>query len=312
MALARKRLLMAKIESTYGTDPTPAAASDVVTTRNLQRVPYGGNSVERNLDLAVLGAEHLINTGPIVEVTFEVELAGSGAAGTAPHFGALLRACGFSETTVVSTSVTYAHVSDSFESVTMYFNLDGEEQQIQGARGNVVLTMNREQIPVLAFRFLGLYEKPTAVAMPTPTFNHIDPHPVNNANTTTTSVHSQAVNLSRFTYDPANDVVHRNLPGNNTVEITDRNPGGSLLFEKPAIGTKDYFANVESHDGSITEDAISIVHGSGAGKVCTISVPQAQLTSLNESDEDKVVMFDAAYRAVPTAAGNDEFSLAFT
>ena len=43
-----------------------------------------------------------------VEVTFEVEMAGSGTAGTAPAFGPLLKACGNSETIVTDTSVTYA------------------------------------------------------------------------------------------------------------------------------------------------------------------------------------------------------------
>lgn len=312
MALARKRLLLAKIESTYGTDPTPDEGTDVITTIGLTRTPYAGNTVERNLDLPKLGAENSINTGPMVEVSFEVELAASGTAGTAPHFGPLLRACGYSETLVAVTSATYAPVSESFESVTLYFNLDGEEQQIHGARGNVSLNMSREGIPRLAFRFIGLYEKPTAVAMYDPTFNHADPFPVNNANTTTATVHGTAVNLSRFSYDSQNDVVHRNLPGSDTVEITDRNAGGSVLFEKPLLATKDFFAAVESHDGSITQAAISIVHGSGAGSVATISVPRAQLVSMSENDEDKIVMFDCSYKAIPSDSGNDEFSLAFT
>ncbi|MCK7495178.1 MAG: hypothetical protein MZW92_31855 [Comamonadaceae bacterium] len=43
-----------------------------------------------------------------MQLTFDVEIKGSGAAGTAPELGVLLKGCGFGETVVAVTSVTYA------------------------------------------------------------------------------------------------------------------------------------------------------------------------------------------------------------
>ena len=63
-----------------------------------------------------------------------MELAGSGTAGTAPRYGALLQACGLSETIVASTSVTYAPVSSAFSSATIYFNNDGIRHILTGCR----------------------------------------------------------------------------------------------------------------------------------------------------------------------------------
>lgn len=308
----RNKMILAKEETTYGTDPTATAAANSILTKNLARRIYGGNQVGRDLDRPVMGNDHLMNTGPIGEITFDVELAGAAAAGVTPQYGALLKACGFSETISAATSVTFAHISSGFDSVTLNFNYDGEEQIFVGCRGNVSLSMTRENIPMLSFRFIGIYKRPTAVAMYDPTWTGITPSPMNDVNTTTHSVHGYATTLSSFSYDVQNDVVYRNLPGFTGVEITDRAPGGAVNIEAPTIAQKDYFAAVESHAGTVVEGAISIVHGAGAGNVCTISVPQSQLVGIEEQVEDKIRHFNMPYRAIPTEAGDDEFSIAFT
>ena len=53
-----------------------------------------------------LGASEQLLANTRVECTFSVELAGSGAAGTAPRYGDAIKACGFSETIASGTSVT--------------------------------------------------------------------------------------------------------------------------------------------------------------------------------------------------------------
>lgn len=310
----KNRMILAKVEGTYATDPTPVEGSNAILTKGLTRKPYGGDSISRDLDLARFGNDHQIVVAPQVEVSFAVELAGSGTAGVAPQFGELLRACGFGETIVADTSVTYAHISAAHESCTFYYNYDGEQQIMVGARGNVTLDFSRGQFPMLQFRFIGYYAKPTAVAMYDPTFNDVVPSPVNDTNTTTHSVHGTSVALSQFTYDASNDLIYRNLPGSTEVVITDRSPGGNVRFEAPPIATKDYFTAVQSHLGLVVEGAISIVHGptAGDGNNIAISVPQSQLLPMDEPGEDKIRMFDFPYLAIPTDTGNDEFSLAFT
>ena len=39
MALTRKKFLIAKIESTYGTDPTPVAGTNAIQVTNLEVTP---------------------------------------------------------------------------------------------------------------------------------------------------------------------------------------------------------------------------------------------------------------------------------
>lgn len=310
---SRNKMILAKVEGTYGTDPTPVEGSNAILTKNLSRGPYSGPTITRDLDLPTMGNDHLIVTGATAEISFDVELAGSAAAGTAPHYGELLRACGLGETIVAVTSVTYAHVSTGFESVTIYFNYDGEQQVIVGARGNFSIGMNRQGIPMISFTFTGIYARPTAVSQYDPTFTAVDPRPFNNTNTTTFSVHGQAVSGSSLSYDAANEIVFRDLPGNTSIEQVDRSPGGSVTFEAVPIATKDYYAAVESHAGVITEGAIQVVHGAGAGNIATINVPQSQLVGpINEPAEDKIRHMQIGFRAIPTDTGDDEFSIAFT
>ena len=111
----RKKYILAKIETTYGTDPTPAAANAILTS-GLQRSLYEGNVVTRELDRETLGNDETVNTAPYVMIEFAVELAGAGTAGDAPDYGVLLRACGFAETIDAGVDVEYAPVSSGFES----------------------------------------------------------------------------------------------------------------------------------------------------------------------------------------------------
>ena len=75
--LTRRRLILAKIESTYGTDSTPTGASNAVLVRNLEIQPLVAETVNRELVRPYLGQSDQLLAQTRVEVSFEVELAGS-------------------------------------------------------------------------------------------------------------------------------------------------------------------------------------------------------------------------------------------
>lgn len=170
MALTRKRLIQVKKESTYGTDSSPAG-TDALLVRNLEITPIEADIVSRDLIRNYLGNSPQLLANTRVSITFQVELAGSGTAGTAPRYGALLQACGLSETIVASTSVTYAPVSSSFSSATIYFNNDGIRHILTGCRGTFTLNGEVGQIPTIDFTMVGVYNAPTDTAQPTTTYS---------------------------------------------------------------------------------------------------------------------------------------------
>lgn len=307
--LSRKRLILAKAETTYGTDSSPAG-TNAILVRNLEITPLEAETVSRDLIRPYLGASDQLLAQTRVSITFEVELAGSGTAGTAPAYGPLLLACGLSATTVASTSVTYAPVSSSFGSATIYFNNDGVLHKITGARGSFSLNGEVGQIPTISFSFTGIYNAVTDTAAPTPTYsNQATPVIFKEGNTTTFQLHSYSGCLQSVSFDISNELVYRELVGcTKEVLLTNRAPNGTVVMEAPSIATKDYFAAaLAAATGNLT-----FQHGQTAGNRVTFTAGQADLGNPTYQDQDGIQMLSIPFIAIPTSAGNDELSLAFT
>ena len=309
MALSRKRLLLAKIEATYGTDPTPAA-TDAVLVSALEVQPLQLELKDRELILGYLGNTEMVVGQRLVSVSFDVEIAGSGTAGTAPKWSALMQACGFSETIVASTSVTYAPVSASFKGVTLYFFADGVRHKVTGCRGTWSMALETGEIPKISFSFTGIFNAPTDETQPSPTFsNQADPVVVNSANTATLQAHGYAACLSAFSLDLANETPFRQLAGcTQQVMITDRKPEGEVTIEAPTIAQKNFFSTASTQAAG----QFSWVHGTTAGNIITFTAPTCTLGSPEYEDNDGIIMLKLPFMPQPTAAGNDEFTLALT
>ena len=309
MALTRKRLLLAKIESTYGTDPTPAA-TDAVLVSALEVQPLQLELKDRELILGYLGNTEMVVGQRLVSVSFDVEIAGSGTAGTAPKWSALMQACGFSETIVSNTSVTYAPISSAFKGVTLYFFADGVRHKVTGCRGTWSMSMETGEIPKISYSFTGIFNAPTDETQPSPTFsNQADPVVVNSANTATLQVHGYAACLSAFSLDLANETPFRQLAGcTQQIMITDRKPEGEVTIEAPTIAAKNYFSAASTQ----TSGQFSWVHGTTAGNIITFTAPTCTVGSPEYEDSDNIIMLKLPFMPQPTAAGNDEFTLALT
>ena len=61
--LSRKRVILAKTEVTYGTDPTPTGAANAILVRNLSITPQNSEIVSRDLVRPYLGASEQIEAG---------------------------------------------------------------------------------------------------------------------------------------------------------------------------------------------------------------------------------------------------------
>jgi hypothetical protein len=307
--LTRKRLILAKIESTYGTDSTPAG-TEAILVRNLEITPLQADVVTRDLIRPYLGNFEQILANQRVEITFEVELAGSGAAGTAPAWGPVMKSCAMAETISAGTSVTYAPVSSSFSSCSIYFNNDGVRHKITGCRGSFSVSGEVGQIPVISFTMMGIYNAPDDSALPTPTYsNQATPVIFKQGNTTGFQVFSYSGCLQSFSMDMANEMVYRELVGcTKEVLITNRAPNGTVVIEAPTIAAKDFFTIA---NGTATGN-LTFQHGQTAGNIVTFSSPQTDIGQPTYSDQDGIQMLNLPYVATPTTAGNNELSIALT
>ena len=313
MALTRKKFLIAKIEASYGTDPTPVGGSDAVQVTNVEVTPIESDNVQAAAYQGFIGnsTRGTLVANKHVSITFDIELGGSGAAGTAPAFGPLLKSCGLSETIVGSTSVTYAGVSSSFDSATIYCFYDGTRHKITGCRGTVGFNLTAGQFPVANFQMIGIYNAPdgTALSGSFTVANQAAAVEVNDTNVTTATFHGEAsVRLESLDLSLNNESTYKETASSKEVFITNRAPGGTAVIEAPVVGTTDYFAKA----AAVTTASSSFVIGASAGNISTFTMAQTDITGVSYGDTNGVVSLSMPYLALPTSAGNNEFTLAFT
>lgn len=308
---ARKRVVLAKIESVYPTDPVPVAATDAVLVRSINATPLELDYAERTLVRPFLGNFEDLPARSRVKIEIELELAGFGTAGPAtptPGYAALLRACGLSQTVSAGVDVQYKPISAAFESATIYFYQDGTLHKVSGCRGNVEIALDLNQVPVYRLTFTGLYATPTDVALPSPTVSAYQrPVVVNRANSTALTLHGFATaRLKSLSINLNNEVVHRNLVGQTTDEIliTNRAPAGSIEIEATTVAAKDWWTAIQS----VTLAALSVTHGPALNRV-QLDAPNVQLTNPRFSEEDSIVHLGMDLQFMPGATGNDELTI---
>lgn len=300
-------VLLAKIEVNYDIDPVPTAVADAILVSNLQL----------NWPTQVVDREPISNShspfAPLQgrkygQLSFDVELKGSGAAGTAADWGVLLRACGFGETIVAVVSVTYAPISASFESITIYAYRDGLLYKFTGCLGNVTKSFPAGKPAMLSFVFTGHAVAQVDAALPSPTVDTTVPEVVKNASFT---INAYAAVLSALNLDMGNRVIIPDdinaAEGYGEVKIAGRTAQGSMDPEATLVAAHDFWSEWE--DG--TQMALSIVVGSVAGNIATLTAPKVVYREFNEGERDGIYTLDLPFTAARNA-GDDEVSLAMT
>ena len=308
--LTRKRTILVKSESTYGSDSSPGGGQNAVLVRNLNIEPVQSDEISRDLVREFLGNYETLLSNTRVNLTCEVELAGSGTAGDEPHYAPLLLASGMAVTTVSSTSNTYKPVNSSFGSCSIHCNIDGVRHILTGCRGTFSISAELNQIPVISFSMTGLYNAPTDQALPSCTYQkQADPLLFKTGNTSGFELFSYSGALQSWNLDMNNEIVVRQLVGGTQeVMITNRSPQGTCVVEAPSLSDHNYFTNAT---GSSTGNN-QFLHGTAAGNKVQIRCNQTDLGQPTYEDSDGVVMLSLPFTAVPSSTGTNEIQLIYT
>jgi hypothetical protein len=301
--LMRNVLLLAKLESVVGTDPVPTAGLNAMLARAITPQPVVAEFAERTNIRPYFGTGGQVAVAQHSECELEIELASSGAAGTAPAWGPLIQACGFSETITASTDVKYAPVTSNPKTVTLYYYLDGVLHKMSYSRGDVTLEMSAKSIPVMRFKYTGLYTPATDTPLPSGAdySGFMAPLAVNKVNTPSMTLHGISAAMQSLSISMGNQVVYRNLIGSESVKMTDRKPSGQTSIEMVPVASYAWHEAVRLG----TLDAFSIVHGTSAGSIIQIDAPKVQLTNPQYADSDGIAMINLGLNFQPDT-GNDE------
>jgi hypothetical protein len=193
MERSKPGLLLAKIESTYGTDPTPTAGSNVIGAwRGTVNLDISADSIQR----AILdpGYNRVIGYQSMKQcaISFRTEVRGNrtgaasndiakGSSTYAIEIDSLLKSCDLTPTYVAESSggardgfVFYRPALPSTEfgsSVTFYLYSEGKLYKATGCKGDVSAVMEAGKLCFFDWKFSGFYNVPTDnTPIPTGTF----------------------------------------------------------------------------------------------------------------------------------------------
>lgn len=305
----RDKILLVKTEASYGVDAVPTGAANAVLAMDVSLTPMKGSDVSRDLELPYFGAQGTIPTELHAKISFSVELAPSGTAGTAPAWGPLLRGCGVAEVISAGTSVAYNPVTNGHEAVTIYLYIGATLYELVGVRGTAKFNVVAQANPKIEFEFTGLFVPPAEATRPTVDLTAFQkPTVATSANTPTFTIDGTPFVMGSAMLTLANAVEGRFRIGAEKILITDRDDVFETNVDAVPLTTFDPFALALNQ----TQVPVNLVHGITAGRIATLNLPAAQMQrpqGLANSQNIK----EWPLRLVPLpVSGNDQWTLTLT
>lgn len=299
----KNTLILAKLQTAIGTAAVPTGAADAILATNVSHTPVASTAVSRDLVRPYFGNSQQLSAGVHAELSFDVEIAGSGTAGTAPVWGRLLVASYFAETVTEDADVKYAPVSVKPSTpLTIYYYLDGLLHMITDAYASVSFDLTSAAIPKMSFKFMGTYNPVTDTPLPAGAdFSKFTTPKLALTANTTWSMFGYTGPLQELSLDINNTLDWFQLIGEEGAEVTDRQPNGKIIMELSSVASKDWWSAARD----ATLGALSIQQGQIAGNIVLFDAPQAQVSNLSYSDTNNKALLNGDLTLNPLN-GNDE------
>lgn len=315
--LIKKTVILAKIETTSGTDATPTGAANAIQVMDLSITPLDIKTADMSVVTPWFGGSQELVATASVKCSFSVMLAGAALAATAPAWGALMVGCAHAEATGLTTPnrVEYLPATDLLKTLTIYWYDDGLLHKLVGAFGTVKLSAKSGEAPKLTFDFVGLDAGVSATANVTavltgwktpPTVTKTNITDINIGCTYAAGVLTGGTlyNSTGLTLDWGNQVSFVPMLSQEQVVLTDRDVKGTVSMDLTAVQEVAMMATVKAN----TSQGIGFVIGNTSGNKIMLHAPSAQL--LNPRKEDisgmRLIGFDLHLNPVN---GNDEIRI---
>jgi hypothetical protein len=307
----KSQLLLVKLEVTEGLDPVPMKAADSVLCADVMP-GYQFEKLQRlALSQSISVVKDLIGRETI-DFSISCEAKGSGVVGTAPEIGALLQACGLTETITPATSVAYAPTAPTgaWKTVTIYLYKGGLLWKGLACRGNVRFNAEAGAFGTFTFQMSGKFGGVTDVTVPTtPTYDATIPVIVESGGFAF-GAFSTAV-IRSFGMDSGNQISPR--PDINSAQglkgyvVGQRDPNYTIKVEAELEATHSFWGDLRAR----TEEALDLSIGTVDGNIMTFSMPKAASRSISVADDAGIQMYDIAGQLLENT-GNDNYSISFT
>jgi len=306
-----RKVILGKKEGVYGTDAAPTTAANAFVTRNFSAEPIVVDKLERNLDIPARGRSRSASTNRRTTFGFEVELSGSGAAGTAAPFMELLEGCGMAAP-VLTTAIGAEKAEQRFaaedavlSSLSFHHWIAQERARALGARGTFSMDFTAGAYAFARLDLTALLPPSPAVDATAPVGNpdftrFQQPLEVNTANTDFT-LDGYALALRSFSFDVNADIKLRNLVGANYVQRGNHAITGRIVGEAPNLGTKNFYTTLDSG----AEVPFALTHGIVAGNIVQLGSSYLEVIKISRTEEDDKLMLDISF-GLNIRAGQDD------
>lgn len=312
----RRSAILAKLETTYGVIATGFTAADGILLVDQPKFVIEADNVPRNLALPWLGNSEELPATRLAKMNIKVELTGSGAAGTPPAWGKLLRGCGFAETIVPGNRVEYTCVSTGLEGLTFRFYRDGVRYLAKGGRGMPKLEMPAYGVPTLDFEFWAFDTQALAEDIPAIDLSSfVRPEVVTDANSADIRmggtlaagiISGGEVLASRgISWDMGVKLAHKKLLGGEAIGITDRSVSGQMAVELTPAQEITWRDAINAN----YLNSFGFQHGTVAGKTIGVFAPRVQRTNPQAIDYEGNILIQTDLRALPGNTGAPELTI---
>jgi Phage tail tube protein len=312
----RRSAVLAKVEAVYGTAEAVFAATDAVLLAAPPSFVIEPDNVQRNLVTPWMGNSEELPATRRAKLNMKVELVSSGAAGTPPAWGKLLRGCGFAETIVAGNRVEYTPVNNGFEGLSFRFYRDGVRYLTRGARGTVKLDLSAYAIPTADFEFWGFDVQAISSALPAIDLTDFQtPQVVTTENsgdiligaTLTAGAIGGGTSLASkgISWDIGGKLAHRKLLGGEKIAITDRGVSGQMMADLSDTDEITWRADINA----VTLMSLGFTHGATVGRRIGVFAPRVQRTNPQAIDDDGNIMISTDLRALPGVTGAPELTI---
>lgn len=307
---ARDQVILAKIEVTEGTDPTPVKADDALEAAAVMP-DTDFQQLERIAIQSGIAAAKQVFGRKTMRFTVTVELKGSGAAGTAPDIGPLLQACGMDETVNAGTSVVYTPFDPAAaaKTITVYIYKAGLLFKLHACRGNAEVQLVPGNYCRIVFSMQGKFGGVTDAALPSsPTYQSTIPVQGASAGISFGAFNDAVV--SSLNLSTGNQIIERadlnSTEGLKGWALPRRDPQITASVEATVEATCDWWDKMEDRD----EEAVDATIGTVAGNIVELAAPKVALANIALAEESDLLKYSITAQALPNA-GNDNYSITF-
>lgn len=312
--LKKRRILVAKIESSEGTAETLSGSDGGILAIDPKLDPDIAMG-ERAPAMATMSRLQSVPLGGVAKLTFKAEIKGAGSAyssNNTPALGKYFRACGFLETINTTSSAekaTYTPASTGAPSLTMALYEDGMIKKMIGARGTVKISVKTGEIAYAEFDFTGVWGGATDGALVSPTYEGTIP-PVFLNSTLTVGGHTMVV--AGIDFNLESELKPRNDPtaasGYRSVAIVGRKATGKFDPEMETVASHDFFGLWKA--GTAAALVMGPV-GSTQYNRFKITAPKLAYAKVSDADRGGIAVADTAFELAMNS-GDDEIVIEFS